>query len=119
MMTVGINVMITLTNLLYMISYLLISVTGVTLLKLSDGKLLSFNGITGLFLYALGFLIWYMILTRISLSVAFPIAAGGLVVVTQVAGYYFLKEQIGISHIIGIVLIIIGITVVASNKGAL
>ena len=83
--------MIVLSNIIFMLVYVVTSVSGLVLLKMSDGKLLSYSGVAGIFLYGAGFIIWYLILTRVSLSIAFPIAAGGLVVATQVAGYFILK----------------------------
>ena len=111
--------MISLSNIIYMLTYLVISVTGLIFLKLSDGKFFSFNGLTGIVLYGVGFIIWYLILSRVSLSVAFPVAAGGLVVATQIGGYFILKESISITHMIGVLLIIIGISVVASGDAQL
>lgn len=104
---------ITVPNFIFMMSYLTVSVGGLTLLKISDGRLFSIYGMVGVLLYGLGFLLWYLILSRISLSVAFPIAAGGLVILTQLSGYFLLKETISLSHLIGVILIMLGITVVA------
>ncbi|MCC3861263.1 hypothetical protein [Pseudemcibacter aquimaris] len=100
------------TNALIFIMYFLVSASGLLLLKLSDGELISAKGIGGLFLYAVGFLIWYVVLSRINLSAAFPIAAGGLIISTQLVGYFFLKEYISMSHIAGILVIILGIALI-------
>ena len=63
----------------------------------------------GFALYGFGFFIWYYVLTRLPLSVAFPIAAGSLVIATQVVGYLFLGETIHLAHAGGVALIAIGI----------
>ncbi|MEZ5759076.1 MAG: SMR family transporter [Emcibacteraceae bacterium] len=105
-----------LSNILIMLVYIITSVTGLVFLKQSDGALISTKGIAGIFFYGLGFLIWYVIVTRIALSLAFPIAAGGLVVATQIAGYFILKENLSVSHLIGVALIIAGISFVATGE---
>jgi len=106
-------------NVIIMLIYIMTSVSGLVFLKMSDGKLLSYVGGVGFVLYGCGFLIWYLILTRLSLSVAFPIAAGGLVVGTQIAGYFILKENLSLAHLIGVLLIIAGISFVASGEAQL
>lgn len=111
--------MIVLSNIIFMLVYVVTSVSGLVLLKMSDGKLLSYSGVAGIFLYGAGFIIWYLILTRVSLSIAFPIAAGGLVVATQVAGYFILKENLSFLHLIGVLLIIAGISIVAVSDAQL
>lgn len=107
--------MIIFSNVIFMLIYVIISVAGLVFLKMSDGKLLSYLGGIGIVLYGGGFVIWYLILTRVSLSVAFPIAAGGLVVATQIAGYFILKENLSFAHLIGVLLIIVGISFVAGG----
>lgn len=106
-------------NVIFILIYIITSVTGLVFLKMSDGKLLSYLGGAGIVLYGSGFVIWYLILTRLSLSVAFPIAAGGLVVGTQIAGYFILKENLSLTHLIGVLLIIAGISFVASGDAQL
>ena len=103
-------------NGLIMLIYIVTSVAGLVFLKISDGKLLSYQGAVGIFLYGIGFVIWYLILTRVALSIAFPIAAGGLVVATQIAGYFILKESLSLSLLLGVLLIITGIYFVASGE---
>lgn len=99
-------------NIVFMLIYIATSVSGLIFLKMSDGKLISYIGIAGIVLYGAGFLIWYLILTRVSLSTAFPIAAGGLVVATQIAGYFILKENLSLFHLLGVLFIIVGISIV-------
>lgn len=111
--------MIVLYNIIFMLIYIVTSVSGLVFLKMSDGKLFSYTGIAGIGLYGAGFIIWYILLTRIYLSVAFPIAAGGLVVATQLAGYFILKESLSLSHLLGVLLIITGISIVALGDARL
>jgi len=62
--------------------------------------------------YGTSFLIWLLILRKYDLSVAFPIAAGSLIIGTQAAGYLFLGETLSTTHMVGVALIIAGITIV-------
>jgi multidrug transporter EmrE-like cation transporter len=102
---------------LILMAYTAISVSGLTFLKLSDGNIFTTRGIAGGILYCIGFLVWYGILTRLPLSVAFPIAASSLVLGTQVAGYFFLREPLGMLHISGLLCIIVGIGIVMMAGG--
>jgi len=91
--------------------YVVVSSLGLFALKIASGPL-STHFAVGLGLYGLGFAIWYGMLTRMPLSVAFPIAAGSLVMATQLVGYLFLNESLRFGHLGGIVLILAGIAIV-------
>ena len=91
--------------------YAAVSSLGLFVLKTANG-ILNLQFVAGLALYGIGFLIWYGMLTRLPLSVVFPIAAGILVVATQFVGYLFLDERIGASHLAGIGLVLAGIVVI-------
>ncbi len=91
--------------------YVLVSSFGLFKLKSASG-LLSADFIVGFAFYGAGFLIWYSVLTRLPLSVVFPIAAGSLVVATQIVGYVFLGEAIRVVHTGGIALILAGIVLI-------
>jgi len=107
--------MITLSNIIFLFGYILISTIGLVFLKMSDGRLMSLSGGAGIFFYGAGFIVWYLILTNNPLSVAFPIAAGGLIVATQIAGQIIFKENLNLLHLGGVFMIIIGISLVASG----
>jgi multidrug transporter EmrE-like cation transporter len=91
--------------------YVLVSSFGLFKLKSASG-LMSLDFWLGFAFYGAGFLIWYYVLTRLPLSVAFPIAAGGLVIATQVVGYLFLGETIHVVHAGGIALVVVGIVLI-------
>lgn len=91
--------------------YVVVSSLGLFVLKMASGPL-STHFVVGLALYGLGFAIWYGMLTRMPLSVAFPIAAGSLVMATQIVGYLFLDERLQLGHLGGIALILAGIAIV-------
>ncbi|NKB56445.1 MAG: hypothetical protein GKS00_08925 [Alphaproteobacteria bacterium] len=102
---------------LTLLAYTAVSVSGLTFLKLSDGNIFTLFGAAGGTLYGFGFIVWYGILTQLPLSVAFPIAASSLVFGTQIVGYFFLREPIGIMHIAGLLLIVSGIAIVSLASG--
>ncbi|MCF8473163.1 MAG: hypothetical protein K9G26_00590 [Emcibacter sp.] len=108
--------MVTLPNILLLLSYLMISTAGLIFLKMSDGRLLSLSGGAGIFFYGMGFIVWYFILSKVPLSVAFPVAAGGLIVATQITGQIIFKENLSLVHLGGVLLIIIGISLVTSGE---
>lgn len=96
-----------------LLAYVLASVVGLHLLKLSGGAVLSARFVCGLGLHACGFLIWYALLTRMPLSVAFPLAAGALMIGTQISGYFFLEEALGARHLLGVLIILTGLVVIS------
>ena len=93
------------------IVYVLVSSFGLFKLKAANGAL-GLEFLVGLACYGAGFVVWYFVLTRMPLSVAFPVAAGSLVVATQVVGYMFLNEGFQLMHVGGIALILLGIVFV-------
>ncbi|MFK8017496.1 MAG: hypothetical protein AB8G17_18880 [Gammaproteobacteria bacterium] len=96
------------THLLLLVAYVLLSVFGLYWLKAAPTVIsLPFAG--GFAAYAAGFGIWLYMLMRLPLSVIFPIAAGSLIVGTQVVGLFFLDEKISPTHWVGVVLVLAGI----------
>lgn len=93
--------------------YTVVSVVGMTMIK-GAPSLLSPKWITGAGLYAIGFVIWIgLILRMMPLSQAFPIAAGALMLGTQVAGWLLLKERLTVPHLAGAALIVVGVAIVS------
>lgn len=91
--------------------YLATSSFGLYKMK-SAGTILALEFAGGFVFYALGFLWWVALLMRLPLSVAFPLAAGGLIVLTQVTGHAFLNETLSGMHLAGIAMILAGIVLV-------
>lgn len=92
--------------------YTIISVAGMTMIKDAQ-PLFSLKGLLGLGLYVGGFLIWIGVILRIMpMSQAFPLAAGCLMLGTQFAGWFILRERITLLHIAGMILILAGVIVV-------
>jgi multidrug transporter EmrE-like cation transporter len=97
------------------IFYIIISCSGLSMIKSSSGWR-SILFVSGFFLYAAGAVIWMIILRRLPLSFAFPIAAGSLAVGTMLSGVFFLGETVNQKHILGAVLIIFGIYLIAKSN---
>ncbi len=91
--------------------YLATSSFGLYKMK-SAGTVLTVDFATGFVFYALGFLWWVLLLMRLPLSVAFPLAAGGLIVLTQLIGHAFLNEPLSVMHLTGIGMILAGIVLI-------
>ncbi len=70
--------------------------------------------VTGLFFYGISFVIWLVVLSRMKLSVAYPITSMNFVFVLF-ASYYLFGEKISITQLGGISLIIIGVIALAKT----
>jgi multidrug transporter EmrE-like cation transporter len=97
-------------NVFVLMVYVVTSVAGLTAIKSSIFGSVGF--FCGLALYGLGFAIWYWLLTVLPLSKAFPVAAGCLIIGTQVAAKYALNESMTALHLAGVLIIILGVTLV-------
>lgn len=69
----------------------------------------------GLALYGLSFLIWLRVLSFNDLSRAYPIFAATVFLFTSLGSLIFLKENISLMRVLGIVIILSGIYVVARS----
>lgn len=98
-------------NILLFAGYALISSFGLYKIKLSN-MVINQDLIIGGIFYIVGFLMWLVILKSNPLSIAFPLAAGFLIIATQIFGFFFLGEGINITKIIGILFVIIGIILI-------
>lgn len=68
----------------------------------------------GILIYALNFLIWIVILSRVELSVASPVGSTGYVTIPLLAAF-FLNERIGFLRGGGILLIAWGVHLVSKS----
>ena len=101
-------------NILAMILYVVVSAFGLYKIK-AAAQLMSIEFAIGFIMYGAGFLIWMYILLRMPLSVAFPIAAGALIISTQLLGYFLLDEKITITHSVGVTAIFLGILLISAR----
>lgn len=65
--------------------------------------------IFGIFLYALSFILWLVILSKVNVSIAYPVTIGLTLVFTLVGARIFLQEAVSIRGMLGISMIIVGI----------
>ena len=101
--------------------YALMSALGLLFIKIgsSDTSLAFQNGlfsmqvspklIWGLVLYICSFLLSLYIISSMRLTLFYPMATGTVLVLTCIAGIYFLKEHMGAPQIIGAALVLCGI----------
>jgi multidrug transporter EmrE-like cation transporter len=59
--------------------------------------------------YAIGFVMWLYMLREMPLSIIFPVAAGGLIVVSQLTGFVLLGEPVSSIQLVGAGAIVLGI----------
>lgn len=69
---------------------------------------------TGLCMYVLSVGIWLLVLSRVSVSFAYPMLSIGYIV-NAIAAYYFFGEPLTSLRMLGIFIIIAGVYLVAQN----
>jgi multidrug transporter EmrE-like cation transporter len=89
--------------------YVALSASGFLFLKKAE-NVTSASFFLGNAFYVSGYLIWALVLLRaLPLSVAFPIASAGLLITSQIVGYYFLDERVDLINMIALVFMLIGL----------
>ena len=68
----------------------------------------------GLTCYAVSVIVWIMALSRVEVSVAYPMLSIGYVV-NAVAAYFLFGEAVGVQRLVGIGIIVVGVYVVARS----
>jgi multidrug transporter EmrE-like cation transporter len=117
-------IQITMTDIFLIIINILLAVSGQTFIKQGMGKIGSFTEmplvkffqrsllsplvLLGLFLYIVSSLVWFMVLSRVDLSVAYPALSLGYILVLAI-GFFFLGETITLTKLAGVVLICLGV----------
>jgi len=96
---------------LVIVFYASVSAFGLYLIK-DAPTLLSSRAFVGAVFYGSGFCIWIAILRAFPLSIAFPVAAGSLIVATHFIGRFYLAEATSLAQVFGIGMILIGIFLV-------
>lgn len=115
-------------SIMFIVVYLILSTSGVILMKLGGNagtiaianSTLNFNiniiSLLGLCCYVLSFLLFTKIVTSYDLSYIIPICTGVVQVLTLLAAIFIIKEQVSVYGILGFVLIVIGIVVINIKK---
>lgn len=68
--------------------------------------------LTGLICYVLSVVVWLLVLSRIEVSVAYPLVSLGYIA-TAIAAYYLFDEALTPLRILGIMVILVGVYMVA------
>ena len=90
-----------------------------TLLKLGAGQnLLNIYLVGGILAYGLSTVFYIGVLSKLNLSVSYPIVIGLTVVATTFSGAIVLKEQVSTTHWLGIGLMLSGISAIAFGKNS-
>ena len=110
-------------NIVILIIYFILTVSGVILMKLGADNPLTITlkpgfafsigwiSFLGYVIYISSFLLWTRIVLKFDLSYIVPICAGIVQVLTLIAAIIILKEQFKVTSILGVALIIGGIAV--------
>ena len=93
------------------IVYAAVSAYGLYLIK-DAATLFSARALYGGLLYGGGFCIWIAMLRAFPLSIAFPVAAGSLIIATHLIGRFYLGEATSLAQTAGVTMIVAGILVV-------
>lgn len=88
-----------------------------TLLKLGAGQnLLNIYLLSGILTYGISTVFYILVLSKVDLSVSYPIVIGLTIVATTFSGAVILKEQVSTIHWLGIGLMLSGISTIAFSK---
>ena len=90
------------------LGYVALSLAGLYNMKRSE-EIMAWQFVLGLAMYVGGFVVWLAILRLYPLSFAFPLAAGALVVGTQLVGWLLLGEGLATHRLVGAGLILAGL----------
>ena len=71
--------------------------------------------LTGLFLYGLSAVLWLVVLSRMALSIAYPLLSIGYIVVLF-ASWFFFKENIPAIRWIGVLVICFGVYLISRSS---
>jgi len=72
----------------------------------------NFQVIAGLGLYALGAILWLLVLARVDLSFAYPFVGVGFIL-TMILGWWVLGEPLGSARLVGTLLVVAGVLLVS------
>ena len=115
-------------NIVMLIVYFILTVSGVILMKLGASSPLSigfkdgfsfsigFLSFLGYTLYIFSFFLWTRIVLKFDLSYIVPICTGIVQILTITAAIIILKEQFRVTSIFGAILIIAGIVLLNIKK---
>lgn len=65
--------------------------------------------LTGMFLFGISFLVYLFVISKLQLSVAYPIITSAGVILISLIAWVFFKEALSVLQIVGIAVIVFGI----------
>ena len=93
--------------------YVSVSLLGLYQLKSAEFGL-NLQYLAGMALYVMGFFMWLVVLRWFPLSIAFPLAAGSIIVGTQIVGAVLLKERFDVFSLIAVSFILVGLIILGA-----
>lgn len=72
--------------------------------------------VTGLFFYVFSVVVWLLVLSRVQVSYAYPMLSIGYIV-SAIAAFYFLGEDLSLIRIVGILVIMVGVYLISQTSG--
>ncbi|MEN1989113.1 SMR family transporter [Paenibacillus hubeiensis] len=104
----------------FLVISIILSAAGQVLMKLGamklqltiPGVLSNINIVLGIGMYGLSAIFWVLSLTKLELSVAYPMVAAGYLLVF-ILSYFFLGESFNLQKVIGLCIIITGVLVIS------
>ena len=72
--------------------------------------------LVGALSYGASFVLWLVVLARVPLSVAYPIAVGVAIAFSTLFAWLLLREPISLRMLLGIVLIVAGVALVSTAR---
>jgi multidrug transporter EmrE-like cation transporter len=74
--------------------------------------------LVGALSYGTSFVLWLVVLARVPLSVAYPIAVGATIAVSTLFAWLLLREPMSLRLLLGIALIVAGVTLVSTGNAS-
>ena len=93
--------------------YISVSLLGLFQLKSAEVGV-NFQYLAGMLLYIASFFLWMVVIRWYPLSIAFPLAAGTIIVGTQVLGALLLSERFDVVSLVAVSFILVGLILLAA-----
>lgn len=90
------------------------NIVGNDILETGRRLLLNWNFIAGVVCYALSFILWLLVLSRLDLGKAYPMVSFGYVIAVLL-GYFMLGEELNAMKIAGLLFIIVGVLFISRS----
>lgn len=78
----------------------------------------NFCVLSGMFCYGLSFLLWIYVLSKVSVSIAYPLGSIGFILVPIIA-FFTLGEPLSVYKIFGTIIICVGVIVLSMSPDAI